>query len=79
MHDPMCEQLHHLDELKYGFTLYKNEYYWTKITEIKQCCPIKVKLIDYTSTNVYVEYNGKQYIKPRKEFMENSWRVIDAY
>lgn len=76
---PNCPQKQQNDYFKYGFTLMNGAIYWTKIPEVKQCCAIKVKLIDHTASNVTMEYEGKTYIKSRKDFMESSWRDIDSY
>ena len=76
---PNCHGFPQNDQMKYGFTLNRGATYWTKIPEVKTCCPIKVTLVDYTNSSVTVEFNEKQYTKSRKDFMESSWRDIDSY
>lgn len=76
---PYCPKHEQSDLYRYGFTLCNGAIYWTIIKEIKTCCPIKVTLIDHTTSNVTVEVNGQRFTKAKKEFMETSWRDIDSY
>lgn len=72
---PECEA----QKLIYGFALEKNQYYMTKVPEIKQCCAVKVKVVDYDSLTVYFTCNDKQYQMIKKDFMKSSWRVYDSF
>ena len=45
---PNCSGLENL----YGFHLERNAYYMTQVNEIKKCCPSKVYVTDFTSTDV---------------------------
>lgn len=76
---PECEKRNKSDYNKYGFNIVKDAKYWTIIKEVKTCCPVKVTLVDYNSTNVILEIDGKQYTKQRDEFMKTSWRDYEAY
>lgn len=76
---PHCPKTPQMDYYKYGFNLVRGCNYWTIIPEVKACCPIKVTVTDYTNAEVTVTFNGKTYTKSRKDFMESSWRDIDAY
>lgn len=70
---PNCQN----DKAKYGFILERDGIYMTMVKEIKTCCAVKVKLIDYNASEVtfVAEDNNKTYTKTRKDFMTSSWRV----
>ena len=53
---PNCSGLENL----YGFHLERNAYYMTQVNEIKKCCPSKVYVTDFTSTDVTFTCNGKE-------------------
>lgn len=76
---PECEKRNRTDLEKYGFNIVEGSYYWTKITEIKDCCPVKVKMVRSTSNTVTVEINNKTYSMDRTEFLKSSWRDYDSY
>lgn len=72
---PECEA----EKAVYGFVLKKNCEYMTKLKEIRTCCPVKVKVIDFDSLTVKMTYRDKEFIMPKKQFMTTSWRVYDSY
>ena len=74
-----CPECDARDYARYGFTLVDGEYYYTKIEEVRKCCPIKVKLRSHNSGQIQVDYNGTTYIKSYKDFMTSSWRDFDSY
>lgn len=74
-----CPECDARDYARYGFTLVDGEYYYTKIEEVRKCCPIKVKLISHNSGQIQVDYNGTAYTKSYKDFMTSSWRDFDSY
>lgn len=76
---PECEKRRKTDLEKYGFNIVEGAYYWTKIPEIKDCCPVKVQLVGSTSNTVTITINNKTYTKDRTEFLKSSWRDYDAY
>lgn len=49
----------------------------TMVKEIKTCCAVKVKLIDYNASEVKFEAedNHKIYTKQRTDFMTSSWQL----
>ena len=47
-----CPECDARDYARYGFTLVDGEYYYTKIEEVRKCCPIKVKLISHNSGQI---------------------------
>lgn len=69
----------HKDKIKYGFILEKGGTYMTMVKDIKTCCAVKVKLIDFNASEVkfIAEDNNKEYTKTRKDFMTSSWRVFE--
>lgn len=76
---PNCEKINRSDFEKYGFNLHDGAYYWTIISEIRSCCPIKVKLESHDALTVTVVIEDKKFTKSRSEFMKSSWRDIEAY
>ena len=76
---PECERRQRSDYERFGFNIHDGVYYWTKIPEVRTCCPIKVKMESHDATSVTVSYNGTYYTKNRDDFMKSSWRDIDAY
>ena len=74
-----CPECEARDYARYGFTLVDGAYYYTKIEEIRKCCPIKVQLISHNSGQIKVDYNGTTYTKSYKDFMSTSWRDFDSY
>ena len=75
MKDP-CPNCQH-DKQKYGFILEKDGVYMTMVKDIKTCCAVKVKLTNYTASEVkfIAEENHKEYTKSRKDFMTSSWQL----
>lgn len=67
----------HNDKAKYGFILERGGIYMTMVKEIKTCCAVKVKLIDYNASEVKFEAedNHKIYTKQRTDFMTSSWQL----
>ena len=73
------------DKKKYGFILEKDGIYMTMVKEIKSCCAVKVKLLEYTASEVKFiteeEYRIEKDIskitrtKSRKDFMTSSWQL----
>lgn len=65
------------DLKRYGFTLEVGGVYMTMVKEIKTCCAVKVKLIDYNASEVKFEAedNHKIYTKQRTDFMTSSWQL----
>jgi len=74
---PNCQN----DKAKYGFTLERDGIYMTIVKEIKTCCAVKVKLIDYNASEVKFEAedNHKIYTKQRTDFMTSSWQLKGPY
>lgn len=71
-----CPNCQH-DKQKYGFSLEKEGIYMTMVKDIKTCCAVKVKLLNYTASEVkfIAEENHKEYTKSRKDFMTSSWQL----
>ena len=42
---PECERLRKSEYEKYGFNIVIGGKYWTKIPEVRKCCPIKVTVV----------------------------------
>lgn len=63
----------------YGFYLEKNNYYMTKVDEIKKCCPVKVYVTDIVNDIVFFTHNGKEYTKTKIDFYKSSWRLYDSF
>ena len=72
---PNCSRLENL----YGFHLERNTYYMTQVNEIKKCCPSKVYVTDFTSTDVTFTCNGKEFKMKKQDFYKSSWRLYDSY
>lgn len=76
---PECERLHKSEFERYGFNILEGCYYWTKIPEVKACCPVKVMVTKSTSRTVTVTVNDKTFTKDRTEFLKSSWRDYDSF
>ena len=76
---PECERLYQGEKEKYGFNIVDGYYYWTKIPEVKACCPVKVQVIESTSRTVTVTVNGKTFTKDRTDFLKSSWRDYESF
>lgn len=76
---PECERLYQSEKEKYGFNIVDGYYYWTKIPEVKACCPVKVQVIESTSRTVTVTVNGKTFTKDRTDFLRSSWRDYESF
>lgn len=76
---PECERLYQSEKEKYGFNIVDGCYYWTKIPEVKACCPVKVQVIESTSRTVTVTVNGKTFTKDRTDFLKSSWRDYESF
>ena len=68
---PECERLYQSEKEKYGFNIVDGYYYWTKIPEVKACCPVKVQVVESTSRTVTVTVNGKTFTKDRTDFLKS--------
>ena len=55
---PECEKRNQSEKERFGFNIVDGYYYWTKIPEVKACCPVKVQVIESTSKTVTVTING---------------------
>ena len=51
----------------------------TQLDEVKKCCPVKVFVTRFSTSNVWFTYENKEYSKGRKEFMKSSWRLYDSF
>ena len=76
---PECERLYQSEKEKYGFNIVDGHYYWTKIPEVKVCCPVKVQVVESTSRTVTVTVNGKTFTKDRTDFLKSSWRDYESF
>lgn len=76
---PECERLYQSEKEKYGFNIVDGYYYWTKIPEVKVCCPVKVQVVESTSRTVTVTVNGKTFTKDRTDFLKSSWRDYESF
>ena len=76
---PECERLYQSEKEKYGFNIVDGHYYWTKIPEVKTCCPVKVQVVESTSRTVTVTVNGKTFTKDRTDFLKSSWRDYESF
>ena len=76
---PECERLYQSEKEKYGFNIVDGCYYWTKILEVKACCPVKVQVVESTSRTVTVTVNGKTFTKDRTDFLKSSWRDYESF
>ncbi len=76
---PECERLYQSEKEKYGFNIVDGYYYWTKIPEVKACCPVKVQVVKSTSRTVTVTVNGKTFTKDRTDFLKSSWRDYESF
>ena len=76
---PECERLYQCEKEKYGFNIVDGCYYWTKIPEVKACCPVKVQVVESTSRTVTVTVNGKTFTKDRTDFLKSSWRDYESF
>ena len=76
---PECERLYQSEKEKYGFNIVDGCYYWTKIPEVKACCPVKVQVVESTSRTVTVTVNGKTFTKDRTDFLKSSWRDYESF
>lgn len=76
---PECERLYQSEKEKYGFNIVDGCYYWTKIPEVKACCPVKVQVVESTSRTVTVTVNGKTFTKNRTDFLKSSWRDYESF
>lgn len=76
---PECERLYQSEKEKYGFNIVDGCYYWTKIPEVKACCPVKVQVVESTSRTVTVTVNGKTFTKDRTDFLRSSWRDYESF
>ena len=76
---PECERLYQSEKEKYGFNIVDGYYYWTKIPEVKACCPVKVQVVESTSRTVTVTVNGKIFTKDRTDFLKSSWRDYESF
>lgn len=76
---PECERLHKSEKERYGFNIIKGYYYWTKIPEVKACCPVKVMVVEATAKTVTVTVNNKTFVKDRTDFLKSSWRDYDSF
>lgn len=76
---PECERLYQSEKEKYGFNIVDGYYYWTKIPEVKVCCPVKVQVVESTSRTVTVTVNGKTFTKDRTDFLRSSWRDYESF
>mgnify|MGYP003289940036 CR=1 FL=1 len=74
-----CTNCQQTDKEKYGFILENNGLYMTIVKEIKTCCAVKVKLLNFTAGNVtYKAFdNNKEYTVNRSDFMKSSWRIFE--
>ena len=76
---PECERLHKSEKERYGFNIIEGYYYWTKIPEVKACCPVKVMVVEATAKTVTVTVNNKTFVKDRTDFLKSSWRDYDSF
>ena len=76
---PECDRLYQSEKEKYGFNIVDGCYYWTKIPEVKACCPVKVQVVESTSRTVTVTVNGKTFTKDRTDFLKSSWRDYESF
>lgn len=76
---PECERLYQSEKEKYGFNIVDGCYYWTKIPDVKACCPVKVQVVESTSRTVTVTVNGKTFTKDRTDFLKSSWRDYESF
>lgn len=76
---PECERIYQSEKEKYGFNIVDGCYYWTKIPEVKACCPVKVQVVESTSRTVTVTVNGKTFTKDRTDFLKSSWRDYESF
>ena len=76
---PECERRNKSDLEKYGFFIQEGCYYWTKIPEVKACCPVKVQVVESSAKTVTMTINGKTFTKDRTDFLKSSWRDYDSF
>ena len=76
---PECEKRNRSDYEKYGIAIVEGSYYWTKIPEVRTCCPVKVLMVESTAKTVTVSINGKTFVRDRTEFLKSSWRDYDSF
>lgn len=76
---PECERLRQTEKEKYGFNIVIGCYYWTKIPEVKACCPVKVQVVESTAKTVTVTIKNKTFTKDRTEFLKSSWQDYDSF
>lgn len=76
---PECERLRKSEYEKYGFNIVIGGKYWTKIPEVRKCCPIKVTVVESTAKEITVDFNGVKFTKDRVEFLKSSWRDYDSF
>ena len=76
---PECERLYQSERERFGFNIVDGNYYWTKIPEVKACCPVKVQVVESTSRTVTVTVNGKTFTKDRTDFLKSTLRDYDSF
>lgn len=72
---PDCER--QMNE--YGFIIEDDNYYMTKVPEIKQCCPVKVFVTRHTSRQVDFIHDDKSFSMDKETFLKSSWRVYESF
>lgn len=76
---PECERRNISEKERFGFNIVDGYYYWTKIPEVRTCCPVKVQVVESTSKTVTVTIDGKTFVKDRLDFLKSSWRDYDSF
>lgn len=76
---PECEKIRISEKAKYGFTIIEGGYYWTKIPEVRTCCPVKVMVTEATAKTVTVTVNNRTFVKDRTDFLKSSWRDYESF